>query len=197
MNLLNYSTTPIQYEMKVTRASLQVAEQKAAQMNMTRTGGTMNMESQMTKVRLDTFERRSDMGLKNMPDFMRDAAQRGRSAGLQATRGYAELGNQLINIQDGANIPDALFSQYMQHAQAELVLVPISSTDISWMPASLNMDYSPVDLNFNWDTGGAQFQFVPGSISMNITQYPSIKFEYLGGPIYAPPSADPNYQGEA
>lgn len=197
MNLLNYTSVPIRFEMQVTPASLQIAEQQAAQYEMTRTGGTMAMESQMVKVRLDTFERRSSMGLKGMPDFINDAADRGRSAGLRATRDYAEFGNQLINIQKGANIPDALFSQYMQHSQAELVLMPLSPTDISWVPSSLNMDYSPVDLNFNWNMGGTQMQFVPGSISMNITQYPSIQFEYTGGPIYAPPSADPNYQGEA
>ena len=37
-------------------------------------------------------------------------------------------------------------------------------------------------------------EFIPGDIEMNITQYPDVVIEYIGGPIYVPPSADPENQ---
>ena len=37
------------------------------------------------------------------------------------------------------------------------------------------------------------YEFIPGDIEMSITQQPDVLIEYVGGPIYVPPSADPNY----
>ena len=38
------------------------------------------------------------------------------------------------------------------------------------------------------------FKFIPGDIQLSITQQPDVLIEYIGGPLYVPPSADPNYE---
>lgn len=48
-------------------------------------------------------------------------------------------------------------------------------------------------LNFEFKLSNGDFEFILGSIEMNITQYPDVIIEYIGKPIYVPPSADPDY----
>lgn len=72
-----------------------------------------------------------------------------------------------------------------------------SADDIKWEPSTLDLN---LELHFNEDYGyepvvdeGPERRFVPRKISFEVEQYPSIKIEYLGGPLYVPPSSDPNY----
>ena len=39
-----------------------------------------------------------------------------------------------------------------------------------------------------------QFEFIPGDIEISVKQQPDVLIKYVGGPLYVPPSADPNYQ---
>ena len=48
-------------------------------------------------------------------------------------------------------------------------------------------------LNFDLKVLNGNYEFIPGNIEMSITQHPDVLIEYVGGPIYVPPSADPNY----
>ena len=72
-----------------------------------------------------------------------------------------------------------------------------SPVDISWTDGGADINYTPASMNFNWNPPESNVQFVPGQITMTITQYPKLEIEYLGKPIYVPPSADPDYQASA
>ena len=49
-------------------------------------------------------------------------------------------------------------------------------------------------LNFDLKMEQGNFKFIPGDIQLSITQQPDVLIEYIGGPLYVPPSADPNYE---
>ena len=49
-------------------------------------------------------------------------------------------------------------------------------------------------LNFDWKFGEGDFKFTPGDIELTVTQRPEVIIKYIGGPIYVPPSSDPNYE---
>ena len=49
-------------------------------------------------------------------------------------------------------------------------------------------------LNFDMKVANGNFEFVPGDIELSITQHPEVRIEYIGGPIYVPPSSDPNFE---
>ena len=36
-------------------------------------------------------------------------------------------------------------------------------------------------------------EFTPGDIQIEVTQQPDVIIKYVGGPLYVPPSSDPNY----
>ncbi|HEY5557150.1 hypothetical protein [Acetobacterium sp.] len=55
------------------------------------------------------------------------------------------------------------------------------SFDIGRQPGGMSMEKNQ------------NFQFVPPDIELKITQRPKVIIKYVGGPIYAPASADPNY----
>ncbi len=194
--LLRITTTPAQYEYQITRARLEIS-QKLPEVDRTVRRASLNMSLQAGRLEMDSVRRRSDMGLKGVVDRAEYEGDQGRNAALEATGNYADIGNQLAKISKGANIPDTLWGKSMQHSKGDLVLMPVSPVNIRYIPASLQMDYQPGQMSANWDVGRAKLDFVPGSFQLNFTQYSSINIEYLGGPNYVPPSADPNFVAEA
>ncbi|MEG1367900.1 MAG: DUF6470 family protein [Hydrogenoanaerobacterium sp.] len=195
--LIRITSKPMRYERSVQPAKLQAAPYQPPQMNVSRSGGTLEMKQEQVKVQMDSVERRSSMGLKNPVDFAKEQGQKGVQMAMQATADYAEVGNQMMQAYKGVTVVDAALSKLAKYAQADVVLVPLSPINISWQPSSLDINYTPVNLSIDWNIARPQMEFVPSSVSMNITQYPSVQIEYLGGPVYAPPSADPNFKAQA
>lgn len=194
--LLEITTTPAKYEYEVSKGMLKISQQRPT-VDRTTKRASINMRSRAGRVEMNTVARRSDMGFKGVVDRANYEADRGVRAVSEATGNYAEFGNQIANIAHGGNISDALYSQSMQHSQGDLVLVPVSPVEIHYVPASLAMDFIPGEMSANWNIGKARLDFVPPSFNINFSQYSSIKIEYLGGPVYAPPSADPNFEATA
>ena len=59
---------------------------------------------------------------------------------------------------------------------------------------SSNLQYEMDKLNFDWKISNERFEFIPGNIEVFIKQHPDIIIEYIGDPMYVPPSANPNYK---
>lgn len=194
--LLEITTTPARYEYAVARAKLQISQDKPTVDRTTRRA-SLNMREQSGRVEMNTVRRRSDMGFKGVVDRANYEGDRGVQTAMEKTGDYAQMGNQLANFHKGANIPDTMWGQTMKHSQGDLVLVPVSPIELHYIPASLATDYQPGEMNANWNVGKARLDFVPGSFSLNFLEYASISIQYLGGPNYVPPSADPNYEAMA
>lgn len=194
--LLEITTTPARYEYEVMRARLEISQEKP-RVNRTVRRASINMQRQSGRVEMNSTSRRSDMGFKGVVDRANFEGDLGQQKAMEATGNYAQVGNQLAKIDKGANVPDTMWGQSMHHNKGDLVLVPLSPVEINYIPASLAMDFQPGEMNANWDVGRARLDFVPGSFSMNVVQYASINIEYTGGPLYVPPSADPNFVADA
>lgn len=195
--LLEITSVPMKYELSVERARLEV-NQEHIRAEIKTTPAKLEIHQEISKMRQDSFEFRKGLGLKTVRTANDEAAQRGVQDASRATAQYADVGNQLLHIEKGANIPDTVWSQYFQRAtEGNLVFVPLSPIDISWSQGGAELNYSPAAVNMDWNRPKADLKFVPGSISMNILQYPKLEIKYLGGPIYVPPSSDPNYEASA
>jgi hypothetical protein len=44
---------------------------------------------------------------------------------------------------------------------------------------------------------GSEAGFIPPDLEVDIVEYPKVVIKYIGGPIYFPRSADPNYEPPA
>ena len=192
MQFLRITTTPVLYEISQQRAKL-VYTNERGRLSLHKQGGHLMMRSANTRMLQDSYERQRSLGLKGIQAAASDAAQQALQASAQAVARYVDMGNQMAKIHKGANISDIYFSRMMQDIGGELTFVPISPIEISWQQPVLEREYTPVRLQCDWKSAKTSMEYIPGNVTLNIKQHPSVNIEYLGRPVYVPPSADPDF----
>lgn len=200
--LLEIQTTPARYEYEMSHAKL-VKSDKPATSGRQVSRAAVNMRKQAGRVEMGSVRRKSDM---NIVDRTRTGAKTtvdstGKSAvPVNGAGDYTSIGSQLAGASGQtqvASVADSMWGRTMQHSKGELVLVPVSPVELHYIPASLAMNYQQSEVNTNWNVGLAKLDFVPSSFRLNFTEFASISITYTGGPLYVPPSADPNFEAQA
>lgn len=186
--LLKITTIPIKYELTITKARLEYSNSKA-NLVASREKGGFEMKSRPIKVRLDTYDARNSVCPTTM-ESVRRSAQEGRQAAQEATAAYAEESAMLLD----PNISNALDIINQQRAQVPtgdfgLTFLPTTGPEIEWSSPDLNIQYQMDRLSFDFRVANGDFEFIPGDVSISITQMPDVQIEYTGGPMYVPPSA--------
>ena len=66
----------------------------------------------------------------------------------------------------------------------------------SFIPQDFSVTYEIDKMVFDWTSSSRniEFEFVPADIEFSVLEYPSVVIEYVGDPIYIPPSSNPNYE---
>ena len=195
--LIEIKTVPIEIEMKTTPAQLKYTR-ASAEVEISRNKGGLSIKSRPIRVKLDTFEARNSIPPTAMRSIQQ-SAQRGQQAAYEATATYARNGKIFMN----AKIGEEKITQLAQESQmrdykanVNIQFLPSVGPEISWDVGEMNIRYQMDKLNFDWKLNGGNFEFVPGDIEFSVTQMPDVIIKYVGGPIYVPPSSDPNYEPE-
>lgn len=195
--LIEIKTVPIEIEMKTTPAQLKYTR-ASAEVEISRDKGGLSIKSRPIRVKLDTFEARNSITPTAMRSIQQ-SAQRGQQAAYEATATYARNGKIFMN----AKIGEEKITQLAQESQmrdykanVNIQFLPSVGPEISWDVGEMNIRYQMDKLNFDWKLNGGNFEFVPGDIEFSVTQMPDVIIKYVGGPIYVPPSSDPNYEPE-
>lgn len=193
--LIEIKTVPIEIQVKVKDATLEYSK-GTAEMEISRSEGGLNIKSRPIRLRLDTFETRNSI----TPTAMRSveqAAQSGKQASYSATATYARQGQLLLD----AKVGQELVTQFAMEAQQKniktnvgLEFLPSVAPDIQWEGGEMQIRYEMDKMNFDWKTSNGRFEFTPGDIEISVEQMPDVIIKYIGGPLYVPPSADPDYQ---
>ena len=192
--LIEITTVPIQIEMKTSNAKLEYAR-GTAEMEVSRDKGGLQIKSRPIRVNIDTFEARNSI----TPTAVRSieqAAQKGRQAAYTATATIAQQGKLMMETKLGEEV----ITKFAKDAYKEnirdvgLDFLPSVPPEITWDVGEMNIRYEMDKLNFDWKIGGGSFEFTPGDIEFTVTQRPEVLIKYVGGPIYVPPSSDPNYE---
>ena len=195
MPLIEIQTVPIELEVKTTSAKLEY-RRGTADLEISRAeSGGLNIKSRPIKLNIDTFEARNSV----TPTAVRSVeqyAQKGQQAAYSATATYSQQGQLLLD----AKIGQELITQFAAEAQNKnlkelgLTFLPSVGPEISWDPGEMQIRYDMDKLNFDWKVNRPQFEFTPGDIEISVKQHPDVIIKYVGGPLYVPPSADPNYK---
>ena len=194
--LIEIKTVPIEIEMKVSHAKLEYAR-GTADLEISRDKGGLSIKSRPIKLNIDTFEARNSV----VPTAMRSqeqAAQKGQEASYTATATYARHGDMLLNAKIGEDtIQQFAVESTMKNYKPNVGIqfLPSVPPEITWDPGEMNIRYEMDKLNFDWRVNQPQMEFTPGDIEISVTQQPDVIIKYVGGPLYVPPSADPNYEG--
>ena len=197
--LIEIKTVPIEIKVKTTHASLEYVR-GTAEMEVSRSdSGGVNIKSRAIKVDMDSFRPRRGASMPRGVTQSAGNSVRPVSGGAQtyqATATYDHQGQQMML--------DARFGQnaaapVVQSVPTQQVNVNIAN-DLPQMisdglaDGSMEIRYEMDKLNFDWKIDRGEFKFTPGDIEITVEQHPSVVIKYVGGPIYVPPSADPNYE---
>lgn len=191
--LISIKTIPIALEFKINNARLECKNASADVEVSRQEGGGLKIKSRPIKLNLDTFEARNSV----TPTPMRSVdqyAQKGKSAAYEATATLAQEGKLLLN----AKVGEDTIGQIMKNRVAvptgfNIEFLPKTGPEITATEPDLTIQYQMDKLNFDWKVSKGDFEFIPGNIEISITQRPDVVIEYIGGPIYVPPSSDPEY----
>lgn len=193
--LIEITTVPIEIEMKTTRAKLEQVH-GTAEVEISRSQGGLSIRSRPIRLNLDTFEARNSLSPTAMRSIENSAGE-GRQAAYEATATYAQQGQVLLS----AKIGEEMITQFAAQAMTKdlktnvgLQFLPTTGPEITWDKAELNIRYEMDKLNFDWRLNDAQMEFTPGDIEISVKQRPDVIIKYVGGPLYVPPSADPDHE---
>ena len=192
--LIEITTVPIEIQMKVTNARLEYAR-GTAQVEISRIKGGLSIRSQPIRVNIDTFEARSSV-VPTTPQIIQQQAQRGMQGAYQATAVIAREGRMMMEAKIHQDVIPQLAAQDTrgEPVNTNIRFLPSAAPDISWDGGEMNIRYEMDKLNFDWRMNQMNFTFVPGDIEFTMTQRPDVVIKYVGGPLYVPPSSDPDYE---
>ncbi len=192
--LIKITSVPIQYELKINNARLEYSRSRA-ELEISRNDGGLSIKSRPVKLNLDSTEARNSV-VPTTARSVAQTAQAGKEAAYSATAQMAQEGHLLLNAKIGEDVIGQIMQQRTAAPTGEFQLgfTPSAPVDISYEAADLTINYEMDKLNFDLKIANGNFEFIPGNIEMSITQRPEVRIEYIGGPIYVPPSADPNYE---
>ena len=196
-NLLQITTIPIQIEIKVTNAKFEHNEEYTQpKVNISTKNGEYVMEAEPLKLNIDTYEARKSLGPGHMTDgdILEQKAQEGFSIAFQGTAKVASEGDQLAR---GMSPSEIALNNARAGATVQTIMefLPKENADITFDAGKLNIEYQIGNQDFNWDIHPeSPLEFIPGSVEFIVRDRPRVEIEYIGDPIYVPPSANPNYE---
>ncbi len=193
--LIEIKTIPIEIQMKIKDAKLEYTR-GTAEMEISHSDSGLDIKSRPIKLRLDSFEARNSLRPTTVRS-VEQAAQSGRQTAYEATATYARQGQLLLN----AKVGQELVTQFAKDSvnkniktNVGLDFLPDPGVEIDWEEGSMQIRYEMDKLNFDWKIDNGEFKFTPGDIEISVSQHPDVLIKYVGGPLYVPPSADPNYE---
>jgi len=185
--LLEIKSIPIEIQIKTSSAKLEYSR-GTAEMEISRSeGGGVDVKSRPIKVNLDTFEPHAPGGVYRAPA---PAAEAPGQPAYQATSAYLEPGELMVSAQLGQNV----MGQFTPMAGGEGESQYAEAQAQEMAEGSVSIRYEMDKLNFDWKIDKGEFKFTPGDIEVSVSQRPDVLIKYMGGPIYVPRSADPNYE---
>lgn len=192
--LIEIKTVPIEIQMKTRNATLEYSR-GTAEMEVSRNDGGLDIKSRPIKLRLDSFEARNSL----RPTTMRSVEQnadKGQQAAYEATATYARQGNLFLNAKLGQDVIGQIAKENASKDVKSLGLqfLPDPGVEVDWEEGDIQIRYEMDQMNLDWKINKGEFKFTPGDIEISVAQQPDVIIKYIGGPIYVPPSSDPNYE---
>jgi hypothetical protein len=193
--LINITTTNISIDTEITQGQLKKVDTQPNKMEVSAGNGELNIETQPAKLNIDTYEARSSLGYGhyNYNDFSAKEAQKGKQTAREATSQLSAEGTQKIRGTTAKEIADQKLKA-SGIIQSMTTFLPEGGADIQVEKGGVTVDYNPKPVDIQWhDLQVKPLEYHPGDVNFTMTQRPEVNIEYVGDPLYVPPSADPGY----
>jgi len=194
-SVLEMKTIPISMEFKINRAHYEVIKDNAS-VEMKNRNGCIEMRMEPIRLKIDTYELNSDRQVKRSQMFKTNNSNQDIKANYEATASYGEEGSMTLNIQIVGNpISDVALQKFNSDISFNIGKYSLAlNDDTSWSPKDISVKYDLDKLDFDWKVNRPEINFIPGNIEFIIKEYPRVEINYIGTPIFVPPSSDPNYK---
>jgi len=128
------------------------------------------------KLELDFTPYRYSIGFKNNADFMRDFANEGKQAALEAVARIAQEGDRLARIEskEDAIVQMAIESNFPE--PPDITWARIEPPIIHYEPGKVDFNVIRGKVDLNLQRGTVELNLQRGEVKGRITQYPSIRF---------------------
>ena len=168
--LLEIHSVPIIIKCSVNREPVEKSD-LTADIELTKNDDGFALKCRAISVDMDSFK---DMSSKSDEDDTKEK-DREYSASAMFTQ------NGEINVDY-----KKILNQTAQHK--------VSAPKEDFNLEQLSVQYEMDKVNFNMKMSESAIQFIPADVQFIIEQRPEVIVKYIGGPIYVPPSADPDYE---
>lgn len=177
-NLITIETVPIKIEFVEKKRPVH-AEVQVAQMRVSQEDGYQQIKSQPIRIAFqDSYELSTAYSWENST--------------YTAVSQYDHEGNLKLDLQlEDGNAKAIRFKQVNRSIESMSNHAANSSIDTGSMQISVPLTQLPGGMP---TVNNLRTEFLPPDLQLVVTQRPDVIIKYVGGPIYVPPSADPNYQ---
>lgn len=194
MQLLKIKTIPFEYDINIQNAKLSAPQIEPAKMTQHTTPLQIDTKSENVKIRMDSSEMRSSMGMKTPADVAKEAPAKTQQTANKTTSEYVKQGNAMI--EKGMTIAQYVKQKMLSDSVVNTTIgvTPSSPIDVSWEPASTKTSVRRSKVDLDWQKSAQEMEFIPSSITLEIRQLADVEIEYIGGYQYVPPSSDPDFE---
>ncbi len=197
--LLKITRIPMEYELTIQHARLERSQSRPPVVEISRQRGGFKMRSQPARLNLDTYEARNSISPSTRTAIYQNAQKGIRAAG-EAAQSYSNEAAQMrwSRPGEGGEMLSQIFEQRVQMptGQFQLTFLPSAGVDITYQAGNLTTSYQMDRLTFNLKLNNSDVEYIPGSVNIEVTQYPDVLIEYMGTPLFVPPSAAEFFTGE-
>ncbi|KUO71294.1 MAG: hypothetical protein APF81_24925 [Desulfosporosinus sp. BRH_c37] len=170
---INISTQPtrLDYTLRNAQTNLQSTQ---AKVQMETTPAKVEISQPRGELTIDMTPCRYSIGLKNITDFAKEYAERGKQIVMEATARIAQEGNQLARIENKSDaVSDIAFDSSL--SEVDITWAPIAPPEIHYQANPAQFNPTAGKVNYSVQPGTVQGNFQHGSVDIRVTQYPSIE----------------------
>nr|WP_320026579.1 hypothetical protein [uncultured Acetobacterium sp.] len=181
-SLITIETVPIEIKF-VEREPLRLSSTHSTQASVSQEDGTQSVKPKPIRIDLqDTFEPSTNYNWDHST--------------YTATAKVGEDGNLMLNIQmEDGEARSIRFKQSVRSIDSMSGMLPINDKGENYELADMEISFNMGGLPSGMPTANnLDTQFYPPDLELEVTQQPKVIIKYVGGPIYVPKSADPNYK---
>ena len=151
----------------------------------------LDTESVDTELTMNSDNFFASLGMVNMTEFMRQAAQRGKQAVMEKTGEYASDRRKLGKITTGIT-PAKLYTQkrFAEFQPKTVVAKQTAPIDVHFSKPEIEGHYTPARVSQDWSVERAKRQYTASQFSGRVDQWPRIDLQYTGVPLKTPHSAN-------
>lgn len=165
-------------KIETSKAAMQIRSGRA-QMNVERTVNGLDIKTEAAKLLISNRGLRESIdSMKPSLTFMSETAESGMQAALEATGDTVEKGNAMVKPH--TSIADIAASRQIHTIETAIDFIPRSGPEISSTQPVLEINYTPDDLNIDWEISKPEISYTPYDVKISVLSYPKVNIEYLG-----------------